>query len=129
MQLSGKIGLRKKITRMITKKEVVLEPGQEVQLDLPQQNWPTPMEEDRPEQDLIFVPGAYNRPRHRREPSVVDLTPLYNIAEDLLNQRANATYSQLLQVPKQRQNLSYALWCPLITIAEETNLAEPTPST
>ncbi|CAG8766085.1 3997_t:CDS:2, partial [Cetraspora pellucida] len=68
------------------------------------------------------------QPRHKRGPSVVDLAPTYNIADDLLQQKSNATYAQILQIPKQRRNLAQALKRPLITPVEETNLVDPKPS-
>lgn len=55
---------------------------------------------------------------------MVDLIPKYNIAEDLLNQRANTTYAQMLQIPKQRQNLTQALQRPLIPLDKESNIAD-----
>ncbi|CAG8440448.1 9257_t:CDS:2 [Cetraspora pellucida] len=69
-------------------------------------------------------PEANNRVRRKQKLSVIDLTLLYNIAEDLLSQHANVTYAQLLQIPKQRQNLAQALQCPIVTTIEATNFAE-----
>src|SRR5260363_304601 len=91
----------------------------------PNQHTPTPqptaMEEIIPEPTINLLPipvKATNRTRRHRGPSVVDLIPPYNIAEDLLSQHANATYGQLLQVPKQRNNLSQALKRPIIPQTE-----------
>ncbi|CAG8709154.1 6692_t:CDS:2, partial [Acaulospora morrowiae] len=62
--------------------------------------------------------NATPRVKRQRGPSVVDQAPLYNVAEDLLRQRANATYAQLLQIPKQRQHLAQVLKRPIITPTE-----------
>ncbi|CAG8728299.1 8899_t:CDS:1, partial [Acaulospora morrowiae] len=62
--------------------------------------------------------NATPRVKHQRGPSVVDQAPLYNVAEDLLRQRANATYAQLLQILKQRQHLAQVLKRPIITSTE-----------
>ncbi|CAG8477356.1 6744_t:CDS:2 [Acaulospora morrowiae] len=50
--------------------------------------------------------NAMPRVKHQRGPSVVDQASLYNVTKDLLSQRANATYVQLLQILKQRQHLA-----------------------
>ncbi|CAG8455607.1 13803_t:CDS:1 [Acaulospora morrowiae] len=50
--------------------------------------------------------------------SVVDQASLYNVAEDLLSQRTNAIYAQLLQILKQQQHLAQVLKRPIITPVE-----------
>ncbi|CAG8651816.1 6621_t:CDS:1, partial [Cetraspora pellucida] len=54
-------------------------------------------------------PWPVKQSRRKRGLSVVDNLMPYNIAEDLLNTRANAMYGQMLQYPNQRQNLAQVM--------------------
>ncbi|CAG8741513.1 126_t:CDS:2, partial [Cetraspora pellucida] len=84
-----------------------------------------PMEETIEQPPTTQQESPPTRPRHKRGPSVVDLAPTYNIADDLLQQKSNATYAQILQISKKRRNLAQALKRPLTTPVKETNLADP----
>ncbi|CAG8667184.1 10746_t:CDS:2, partial [Acaulospora morrowiae] len=73
------------------------------------------------EMEITVEPAKKNvtpRVKCQRGPSVVDQALLYNVAKDLLSQRANATYAQLSQIPKQQQHLAQVLKRPIITPAE-----------
>ncbi|CAG8719930.1 10580_t:CDS:2, partial [Racocetra persica] len=105
------------------RKRVAPKPNQMTQ----QPTQPIPIEEVIPEQQQANITPqtiAINPPRRRRGLSIVDLAAPYNIAKDLLNQKANAIYAQMLQIPKQRCNLAEVLKRPLIMVVEESCVAE-----
>ncbi|CAG8518727.1 3657_t:CDS:2, partial [Cetraspora pellucida] len=54
--------------------------------------------------------------RRKRGLSVVDNLMPYNIADDLLNTRANTTYGQMLQYLNQRRNLAQVMRRPLVAL-------------
>ncbi|CAG8781668.1 772_t:CDS:1, partial [Acaulospora morrowiae] len=53
--------------------------------------------------------GVIKKPRRKRLPSVVDTLKPYDISEDILSMKANATFAQLLKYPDQQRNLSKIL--------------------
>ncbi|CAG8615566.1 11185_t:CDS:2 [Acaulospora morrowiae] len=113
-----KLGLRKEPTE-----KTASQPRQDARLQPERQEERTqttrPVEMEITEESAKEKPKSVTpRIKRQRGPSVVDQAPLYNVAEDLLNQRANATYAQLLQIPKQRQNLAQALKRPIVPPAE-----------
>ncbi|CAG8578356.1 3738_t:CDS:2 [Cetraspora pellucida] len=61
-------------------------------------------------------PWPVKQLRRKSGPSVVDNLVPYNIADDLLNTRANTTYGQMLQYPNQRQNLAQVMRQPLVAL-------------
>ncbi|CAG8752705.1 742_t:CDS:2, partial [Cetraspora pellucida] len=46
------------------------------------------------------------KPQQKRRPSIINKVELYNVANDILEIRANATVGQLLQYSNQRRNLA-----------------------
>ncbi|CAG8469669.1 6930_t:CDS:2, partial [Dentiscutata heterogama] len=70
--------------------------------------------EDHVEPMRLDESRPIKKPKRKRGTSVIDKLVPYNIAEDLLNSRANATYGQLLQYPNQRSNLAQVLRRPLV---------------
>ncbi|CAG8673637.1 11351_t:CDS:2 [Cetraspora pellucida] len=70
-------------------------------------------------QDSSNILTPVRAPRRKRDLSVVDFLAPYNIVDDILSTRANATYDQLLQYLNQRRYLAKALQRPLVPA--ETN--------
>ncbi|CAG8485680.1 11485_t:CDS:2 [Scutellospora calospora] len=52
------------------------------------------------------------KPRRKRGPSVIDKLDSYDMAVDIMNQRANVTLGQILRYPDQRKKLVNALKRP-----------------
>ncbi|CAG8702682.1 10975_t:CDS:2, partial [Cetraspora pellucida] len=55
------------------------------------------------------------RSLRKKGPSEIDKLEPYNMTHDLLNQKANITYSQMLKYTNQRKNLALALKRPFLT--------------
>src|ERR1700748_3636959 len=54
------------------------------------------------------VPTPIITPKKQRmksKPSIIDNLPSYDISEDILSHKSNATLGQILQYPNQRRNL------------------------
>ncbi|CAG8751591.1 5153_t:CDS:2, partial [Cetraspora pellucida] len=65
---------------------------------------------------ITLTLGNFSPPRaHRKKgPSEIDKLEPYNMAHDLLNQKANITYGQMLEYSNQQRNLALALKRPFL---------------
>jgi hypothetical protein len=69
---------------------------------------PQPMVVDQSEEEPIGSPRVVpkvKKPRMKSQPSVVDQLSPYDISDDILTMKSQATLGQMLQYPNQRRNL------------------------
>jgi hypothetical protein len=68
------------------------------------------VEETQPQS--VRVPNSGKRARTKRQPSIIDQIPAYDISEDILNMQSTAKLGQMLKYPDQKRNLTKILKRP-----------------
>ncbi|RIA94317.1 hypothetical protein C1645_818239, partial [Glomus cerebriforme] len=68
--------------------------------------------------DVSMKNATPPKPKTKRGPSVIEQLPPYNIADDILTQKANVTLGQMLQLPKQCRNFAEIIRRPAIQPTE-----------